>query len=235
MPGFNDSKGGNFMRSIFQLFAKSPLGPMGEHMTKVKECVDKVPIMFEALCNDEHDRVKEIAKEIWALEHEADEIKTKIRDNIPRNIFLPMDKKDFLSILSAQDEIADTAEDLGYILTMRQTTVPDEIKPELNTLLDSVSKVTELATNIVAKLGNLEASAFGGHEAVNVLKMVDDLGLAEWESDKFQYKLSKKLFEIEEQESPVAIFIWTRIIITIGQIANHSEKLGKMIRGTLAC
>ncbi|MFH1515327.1 MAG: TIGR00153 family protein [bacterium] len=222
------------MRSIFQLFAKSPLGPMEEHMTKVKECVDKVPVMFEALCNDDHVRVKEIAKEIWALEHEADIIKTKIRDNIPRNIFLPMDRKDFLSMLSAQDEIADIAEDLGYILTMRRTKVPEAIKAELNILLESVIKVVELALKIVAELGNLEASAFGGQEAIDVLKMVDDLGVAEWESDKFQYKLSKKLFEIEEQESPVAIFIWTRIIITLGKIANHSEKLGKMIRGTLA-
>ncbi|MBU1023782.1 TIGR00153 family protein [bacterium] len=223
------------MRSIFQLFAKSPLGPMEEHMTKVKECVDKVPVMFEALCNDDHVRVKEIAKEIWALEHEADIIKTKIRDNIPRNIFLPMDRKDFLSMLSAQDEIADIAEDLGYILTMRRTKVPEAIKAELNILLESVIKVVELALKIVAELGNLEASAFGGQEAIDVLKMVDDLGVAEWESDKFQYKLSKKLFEIEEQESPVAIFIWTRIIITLGKIANHSEKLGKMIRGTLVC
>jgi len=208
---------------------------MEEHMTKVKECVDKVPVMFEALCNDDHVRVKEIAKEIWALEHEADIIKTKIRDNIPRNIFLPMDRKDFLSMLSAQDEIADIAEDLGYILTMRRTKVPEAIKAELNILLESVIKVVELALKIVAELGNLEASAFGGQEAIDVLKMVDDLGVAEWESDKFQYKLSKKLFEIEEQESPVAIFIWTRIIITLGKIANHSEKLGKMIRGTLVC
>lgn len=222
------------MRSIFQLFAKSPLGPMEEHMLKVKECVDRVPVMFEALCNDDHDRVKEITKEIWTLEQEADKIKTEIRDNIPRNIFLPMDKKDFLSILSAQDDIADTAEDLGYILTMRRTTVPDEIKAELNTLLESVLKVVDLASKIVAELGNLEASAFGGQEAIDVLKMVDDLGVAEWESDKFQYKLSQKLFELEDQESPVSIMIWTRIIITLGKIADHSEKLGKMIRGTLA-
>ena len=221
------------MRSIFQLFAKSPLGPMEEHMVKVKECVDKVPPMFEALCNNDHDRVKEIAKEIWALEQEADKIKTEIRDNIPRNIFLPMDKKDFLSILSAQDDIADTAEDLGYILTMRKTIVPDEMKSELITLLDSVVKVVDLSSKIVAQLGNLEASAFGGQEAVDVLKMVDDLGLAEWESDKLQYKLSQKLYELEEQESPVSILVWTRIIITLGKIADHSEKLGKMIRGTL--
>jgi predicted phosphate transport protein (TIGR00153 family) len=222
------------MRSIFQLFAKSPLGPMEKHMSKVKECVDKVPEMFAALYENNHERVKEIAKEIWTLEHEADQIKTEIRDNIPRNIMLPMDKKDFLSLLSAQDNIADIAEDIGYILTIRKTTVPDELKPELNIFLESVLKVVDLAMEIVAELGNLEASSFGGHEAKEVLKMVDVLGLAEWESDKRQYKLSQKLFELEDKESPVSIFMWTHIIITLAKIANGSEKLGKMIRGTLS-
>jgi predicted phosphate transport protein (TIGR00153 family) len=87
------------MRTILRLFAKSPLGPMEEHMKKVKECVDKVPEMFQALYANDFDHVKELAKQIWELEHEADQIKTNIRDNIPRNIMLPMDKKDFLSLL----------------------------------------------------------------------------------------------------------------------------------------
>ena len=222
------------MRSIFKLFAKSPLGPMEEHMSKVKECVDKIPAMFKALYENNYDQVKAIAKEIYQLEHEADIIKTEIRDNIPRNIMLPMDKKDFLNLLSSQDEIADIAEDLGYILTIRNTTVPEEMKPELDQFLDSVLKVVDLAMQIVAELGNLEASAFGGQEAKEVLKMVDDLGVAEWESDKRQYKLSQKLFELEDKESPVAILIWTHLIITLAKIANSSEKLGKQIRGTLS-
>ena len=46
-----------------------------------------------------------------------------------------MDKKDFLSLLSQQDTIADVAEDLGYILTIRKTTVPDEMRPELEAFL----------------------------------------------------------------------------------------------------
>jgi predicted phosphate transport protein (TIGR00153 family) len=222
------------MRSIFKIFAKSPLGPMEEHMKKVKECVDKVPVMFQALYENDHDQVKVIAKEIYALEHEADQIKTEIRDTMPRNIMLPMDKKDFLNLLSSQDSIADVAEDVAYILTIRKTTVPDEMRPELERFLTSVMAVVDLAMRIVAELGNLEESAFGGQEAREVLKMVDDLGLAEWESDKRQYKLSQKLFELEDKISPVAILIWTHIIINLAKIANYSEKLGKQIRGTLA-
>lgn len=222
------------MRTILRLFAKSPLGPMEEHMKKVKECVDKVPEMFQALYSNDFDRVKEIAKQVWELEHEADQIKTKIRDNIPRNIMLPMDKKDFLSLLSSQDAIADIAEDIGYLLTVRKTTVPEEMRPALDAFLASVMKVVDLAMNIVAELGNLEESAFGGQEAKEVLEMVEDLGLAEWESDKRQYKLSQKMFELEDTMSPGALLIWSHLIITLGKIANSSEKLGKQIRGTLS-
>jgi len=222
------------MRSIFKLFARSPLGPMNEHMQKVKECVDKIPAMFDALYAQDHDKVKAIAKEIYALEHEADTIKTEIRDNIPHNLLLPMNKRDFLNLLSLQDSIADTAEDVGVLLTIRRTTVPDEMKQLLEEFLATVLKVVDLAMNIVSELGNLEESAFGGEEAREVLKMVDDLGIAEWESDKRQYKLSQKLFELEDKESPVAIFMWTYIIVNLGKIANQAEKLGKQIRGTLS-
>jgi predicted phosphate transport protein (TIGR00153 family) len=207
---------------------------MEEHMKKVKECVDKVPEMFQALYANDFDHVKELAKQIWELEHEADQIKTNIRDNIPRNIMLPMDKKDFLSLLSSQDAIADVAEDIGYLLTVRKTTVPEEMRPLLDALLTSVMKVVDLAMNIVAELGNLEESAFGGQEAKEVLDMVEDLGLAEWESDKRQYKVSQKMFELEDTMSPGALIIWSNLIITLGKIANYSEKLGKQIRGTLS-
>ena len=222
------------MRSIFKLFARSPLGPMNEHMMKVKECVDKIPAMFEALYARDHDKVKAIAKEIYALEHEADAIKTEIRDNIPHNLLLPMNKRDFLNLLSLQDSIADTAEDVGVLLTIRKTTVPEEMKPLLEEFLATVLKVVDLAMKIVSEIGNLEESAFGGEEAREVLKMVDDLGIAEWESDKRQYKLSQKLFELEDKESPVAILMWTYIIVNLGKIANQAEKLGKQIRGTLS-
>lgn len=222
------------MRSIFKLFTRSPLGPMNEHMTKVKECVYKIIPMFDALYQGDQEKVKEIAKEIYALEHEADIIKTEIRDHIPHNLLLPMNKRDFLNVLSVQDQIADLAEDVGVLLTIRKMTVPEEMKPLLTEFLGTVLKVVDLAMKIVAELGNLEETAFGGDEAREVLKMVDDLGIAEWESDKRQYKLSQKLFELENKESPVAIFMWTNIIVNLGRIANASEKLGKQIRGTLS-
>jgi predicted phosphate transport protein (TIGR00153 family) len=222
------------MRSIFNLFAQSPLGPLNEHMTKVRECVDKIPSMFEALYREDYDQVKLIAKEIYALEHDADLIKTKIRDNIPRNLRIPMNKQDFLNILSMQDTIADTAEDVGVLLTIRHTRVPEEMKPLLDEFLKTIFNVVDLAMKIVSELGNLEETAFGGEEAREVLKMVDDLGLAEWESDKRQYKLSQKLFELEDRESPTAILMWTFIIVTLSKIANSAEKLGKQIRGTLS-
>jgi len=222
------------MRSILKIFAKSPLGPMNEHMTKVKECVDKIPLIFDALYQGDQDKVKQIAKDIYALEHEADVIKTDIRDNIPRNILLPMNKRDFLNILSTQDSIADTAEDVGVLLTIRHMTVPEEMHPLLDEFLVSVMKVVNLAMKVVSQLGDLEETAFGGEEAREVLKMVDELGVTEWESDKRQYKLSQKLFELEGKESPVAIFMWTYIILALARIANQSEKLGKQIRGNLS-
>ena len=60
--------------------------------------------------------------------------------------------------------------------------------------------------------------------------MIDDIGQLEWEADKRQYKLGQELYALEGEESAVAIILWSRIFQCLGNLANSSEKLGKLIR-----
>ena len=99
--------------SIFEnLFSRSPFAPLQTHMEKVAICVDKLKELFDAFFQQESETIGKLADEISDLEHSADLTKNDIKSNLPRGLFMAINKTDLLQILSLQDSIADTAEDI---------------------------------------------------------------------------------------------------------------------------
>ena len=91
------------MLNIARLFGKSPFAPLQTHMKKVAHCVEKLSQMFANLGKKDVEKIAKAAHEISRLEHEADLAKNDIRNHLPRSIFLPIDRAQFLDILSIQD------------------------------------------------------------------------------------------------------------------------------------
>ncbi len=218
------------MRSISKLFTKSPFLPLQEHMTKVKECLDLVTPLFEALYQKDHDEQKALSKQIMRLEHDADELKNDIRDNLPKSLFLPVDRTDLLKLLSAQDDISDSVEDLAALVNMRKMECPSWMEASLREVVDHVLRVCYRSREIVNELDELVEASFGGPESGKVLKMIEEHGTMEWEADKRQYKLAQLLFSMEKELEPVAVFMWVEIFKKLGQLSNDAEKVGKQIR-----
>lgn len=222
------------MRTIFQLFGKSPFGPLVEHTRRVHSTVELISPLFEAFLAEDWERSRKLYKQISKLEHKADLTKDEIRDTLPRSIFLPVDRGDMLRYLKEQDAIADAAEDVAVIVTMRHTPCPDALKPEVMHLVDQVIKTSELLLDAGLELQRLFESSFGGPEVAKVLDMVSEVNDQEWEADKVQGSLARALLEYEEELGAVSILLWMRIIEVLGQVANHAENTGDLLRMMLA-
>jgi len=219
------------MRStILNLFGKSPFKPLQEHMEKVKECLDYIQPLFDSLAKEDFKEVNAISKKIMKLEHKADKIKDKIRDNLPANLFLAVDRRDVLNLLSAQDSICDAIEDLAVVLNLREMKPLEKLNPLLDDLVSRVIQVGHLTACVILELNNLLEASFGGAEAGKVIKMIDEVSTMEWEADKAQYKLVQGLFKMEKEVDPVSIFMWMKIYQTLSQIADASEKVTKLLR-----
>jgi uncharacterized protein len=216
--------------TISRLFGQSPFPMLKDHMAKVKLCLDQVRPMMEAFTDYEGTREKEFARQIMRLEHEVDTIKNNIRDHLPKSIFLPVDRRDLLALLSAQDEIADVCEDLAVLVTLRVTKVHPGIKKELFEYLDKSLEAAYLGVSVIEELDAMLETSFGGKEAEKVIRMIDQVSYLEWEADKIQYKLAQRLFELENEMSPVDIMLWFEIFKVIGNIANSAEKMAKRLR-----
>ena len=100
------------MRNIFPILGKSPFGPIQAHMDKVYETALVLPSFFEAFLGGDEAKATEIRKAILLMEHEADLLKNDIRDNLPKSMFLPVDRRDLLSLLHHQDVVTQRTHDL---------------------------------------------------------------------------------------------------------------------------
>ncbi len=223
------------MRAIFgKLFMQSPFGPLDEHMKKVQECCDLVPEMFEAQFAGDREKLAELAKRSYKLEHEADIIKGEIRDRLPRSIFLPVNRADILMYLHEQDAIADAVEDVAVLLNIRKLSIPAKMKDAVQKHVDLVMATCREAGEITSQMAVLVETGFSGPEADRVLKRIKNLGQMEWKADKAQQKLTQALFEHETELDPVSVVMWMKIITTVDDLANHAENTGDQLRVMLA-
>lgn len=222
------------MRTIFELFAKSPFGPLTEHTEKVHETALLVRPLFEAFLAGEWERTEEIYRHISKLEHKADLQKNEIRDHLPRSVFLPVDRGDVLRLLKEQDGIADSAEDLGVLLTLRRTRSLETLTPQILAFVDEVIRTSELLLEAARELTLLVESSFGGPEVEKLLRKVAEVNDQEWEADKCQWAVSRSLLAREDELDPVSILMWMRILEVLGSLANHAENTADLLRLMLA-
>ena len=214
------------MNIISKLFGKSPFEPLYKHMLKVKECVDLVKPLMESFIDGAQDDVEKYAKQIFKAEHKADLVKKEIRSRLPKSVFLPVSRGDLLRFLKEQDSIADSAEDLAALVTMRPMNVPEGLKVHLKGLVSKVLETYELAMKVSSEINLIVEASFGGAEAHKVLEMIEEIKVKEWEADIAQMKVAKKLFAMENEIDPVSIMMWTHVFKELGAIANHAENTG---------
>jgi predicted phosphate transport protein (TIGR00153 family) len=217
-------------RSIFGMFGTSPFVPMIEHSELVLQTSRKVPTLFEAFFDGDYERVHALSAEISELEYEADKVKTRVREALPRSLMLPVDRRDVLEALSSLDGIADCAEDVGILFTLRRMEAHDELIGPLKSLVRRVMATVEKACEVVSHLETLSRAGFTGSNVDRVIDMIDEIGRLEHEADLVQDDLARRLFAIEDDIAPGSLIIWNKIFNKVGDMANHAERLGNRLR-----
>lgn len=219
---------------IKDLFRESPFEPLRFHMKTVMDCVAFVRPMFEAVRDGKYDELQQIVRKVFKTEHQADIIKDDIRQTIPKRFFLPVYRGDLLGYLKLQDDMADSAEDLAVLLTIKNLTLPATLVEPAFEYIEKVESVCCQTRDIADYLPTLVEGEMVGNEAERVLKMIANVEKSEWEADRLQYSLSQQLFALEDEMKATDIFLWFRIFGELGQLANFAEKTGDRLRRMLS-
>ncbi len=223
-----------YVPPILRIFVKSPFKPLDMHIGKVRETVDLLNPAMQAYCKEDFKEVQRLADEISTLEHECDIIKRDIRKSLPKSILMPVDRGDVLGFLKEQDAIADTAEDVAILLTMREIrNLPKDIKDKL---IDLTAKVVESvdALEIASKeIDELIESSFSKIETEKIVKIIHKVDQKEWEADKIGVELVKSIYKHENRLKLKSIHL-KELSTRLGEIADHAENAGDRIRIMMA-
>jgi len=221
------------MSMIQNLFGRSPIRPMQEHMRVAVACASQVLPLFEAMAAGDVDALSPRRAEIDRLEHEADRIKNEIRARLPKRLFMAVERRDMLEILHAQDSIADTAQDIGELVDQRHMVLPESLREPMLDLVRRVIAACEQGGRIIQELDELLETGFQGREVVRVEQMIDELSRIETETDDLQDRCTRQLFAMED-ELGVATVFWHKLIGWVADLADYAERVGGRLRLLIA-
>lgn len=218
------------MGSIFNMFGPSPIRPIEQHIHKAYLCAKQLYPFFEAVLQKDWSTAKTIKDKIVNLETEADLIKRELRLHLPAGLFLPVSRTDLLELLSAQDRIANTAEDIAGLVIGRKMLIPDALSsifmPFLNRCLDAAKQ----ACKAINELDELLETGFRGSEVNIVKEMIVTLDEIEQDSDEKLAELRHRIFELEKDLTAVEVVFLYKLVQWIGDLANHAQTVGDRLQ-----
>ena len=219
---------------ILSLFGRAPFGPLKEHMESVERCVALLLPYFEAVVENDRARANELQEAIAGIEDEADEQKHALRMHLPRSLFLPVERRDLLEVLRAQDNIANRVKDVAGLMRGREMQIPTELTALFIEHVGRSVEACSRASEAVAEVHELVEVGFRGPEVDHVLKLIDRIDRAEKQSDEIQVTLRAKFREIERDLPPLDAMFLYRVIDWIGDLGDRSQRVGSRLQLMLA-
>ncbi len=219
---------------LTSLFAKSPITPIQEHMTAVQGTTLLLTPFLKAAMAGDWAKAKELQKQISASEKEADVLKKKIRINLPKNLFLPVPRSDLLELITKQDMIANTAQDIAGLMLGRKMEIPEKIAERTTEFLANSLDTVAQAARAISELDELLETGFRGREVTLVESLIKELDTLEGKNDKIEIKLRAALFKLEKDLPPVDTIFLYKVISLIGELANVSQGVGSRLQILLA-
>lgn len=217
-------------KSILNLFGRSPIRPLQEHMATVYACVNKLQPFFDAVIAQNWEIAEEIQKQIGDLEGEADELKRDLRLHLPKGLFMAVSRLDTLELLTRQDQLANLAEDISGLVIGRKMELPKVIQADYLQFLQRCIDASYQARKAIKELDKLFEVGFSGKEVHIVEEMIEVLYKIEGDTDLIQVKIRRELFKIENELSPIHVMFLYKIIEWTGNLANRAQHVGDSLQ-----
>ncbi len=212
------------------LFVKSPMGPLQDHMKKVHATTEALLPFLSAAQHGKWDRAKELQKGIVKLEGDADKQKRSLRQHLPKSLFMPVSRSDLLELVAMQDQIANRAKDIAGLMLGREMAFPEKLEEYVLEFAQASIDASGKAVAAVQSIDDLLEAGFGSRQVRSVEQMINEIEKFEHKTDKLQVKLRSRLYKIEKELSPVDVMFLYRVIDWIGDIADYAEKVGNRLQ-----
>lgn len=219
---------------FLNMFGRSPIRPLEEHMAKVNACVEQLAPFFNAVLVQDWQTVETLQHGISLLENEADDMKRDLRLHLPKGLFMPVSRSDLLELLSVQDRLANKAKDIAGIVLGRKMVFLPAIADLFLQFLHRCIAASQQANTAIHELDELLETSFSGNEIKLVEGMIAKLAHIERETDKLQIQLRNIVFALEAELPPIDVMFIYKIIEWTGDLADRAQDIGDRLQILLA-
>lgn len=222
------------LKSMLGLIAKSPFKPLSEHAEKVRLTVWKMSDALNAYVEGDMARVDALYREITEMEHEADIAKQEIRQNLPSSNIMPVDRADTLSYLKQQDDVANSAENVAEILTIKMVPMPRPVRDSILRLKSAVLKTVEEHVSASSDIITILDTAFSPDKVRHAQELIDRVDAQKHAMDVARLEAMKSIYAHEAEIGPTGVYQLMSLVKELGWVAEHAESSTNRLRLMIA-
>ncbi len=221
------------MRSgLLSLFRRSPFEGLLKHAELIRDVAPIFHLAFLAYLDSMDEEFEKHHNQVTIIESEGDSIKRNIRGHLPRGVLMPMDKFQLLWYLREQDKILDSTQDALHWLSYRKTDIPDEFVDDILLMIEKVTDVLKSMHPLVSAAEDYFRT-FSEQSRIMVKQAIHQIRDYEFQSDQVERKMIADILNCTTLE-PTSVFHLVRLVEYIGQVSDHAENAGDMMRAMIA-
>jgi uncharacterized protein len=231
---FNRYKKKDSVSSLWGVLEGSPFYLLQKHMRVSVQCSTLLDPFMLAACEGDWKQAHGYQQEAVKLELAADRLKNKLKLHMHKGLLLPVARSDLLSILTAQDNIANTTKDIIGIVYGRKMVFPVEVRTHIINFYRKSILACNKAREIVDEIDDLFQSGFSSRMIESTEAMIGLLDEIEEQTDVLQIEVRKALFDHESVMPPVDVVFLYQVIQDIGHLADWAQRVGAKLLLLLA-
>jgi uncharacterized protein len=219
---------------FLNMFGRSPIRPLEEHMAKVHACVHHLESFFAAVFKQDWKCAEQVQQNIASIENQAEILRRDLHLHMPKGLFMPVSRSDLLELLNVQDKLANKAKDIAGIVLGRRVVFPESIVEHFKQYLARCVEASKQADVAIHELDELLETGFSGSEIKLVEEMIAILSQIERDTDDQQIVLRNVIFGLENKMPPVDVIFLYKIIEWTGDLADRAQDIGERLQILLA-
>ena len=208
--------------SLLKLIARSPVEGLLVHMQIVTKSLVCVTSFFDQVLLKDWDKALKIKQEIELIEHDADEVKYKMRQRLHERLYLSVPRQSVLVLLQKQDKIANRIKDVTGIMYGRRMSFPLLLGDSFKELLSVMPELSKQLVVLIEDLVQAKESMASNELLEKLHATIDQIELIEHKTDGCLRALNSYLFDIEQNINACSSAI---DIVFIYQLARDTASI----------
>lgn len=204
----------------------SPLEHLYEHAKIVTQTVEELAFAINKYIKGEEVRSDKVSQ----LEHEADKIKQKIRNKLPRSdLLMPVARTDVLSFLWQQDQIADSCQDAAAMLSLLTINLSSELSAGLSELSELISQGASIYLQMVKGSTDTLVISEPQKRIDELWETIEKMNDLEHQADLVEREMIKTIYK-DGRLDGFEKYHLIQVVLMCGNAVDHMENASQYLR-----